>query len=143
MIDPSLILSLLNKQQEHLLVLLSLLKSELTAISSRDVEKLDQGCLLKVQQLELIQQLDQQISELPQLAELKNQSWFSDAVSQLDQLLEQCKEQNEVNRQSVEQSQLVVERFKHEILQNRGKAGLTYTAKGKPAVDSIGKGIKA
>lgn len=143
MIDPSLILSLLNRQQEHLKVLLSLLKSELTAISERNVEKLDQGCVLKVQQLELIQQLDQQIAELPQIAELKNQSWFSDAVTQLDQLLDQCKEQNEVNRQSVEQSQLVVERFKHEILQNRGKSGLTYTAKGKPAIDSIGKGVKA
>ncbi len=143
MIEPSLILSLLSKQQEHLKVLLLLLKSELAAISNRDVEKLDQGCVAKVQQLDLIQQLDQQISELPQLTELKKQSWFSDAVSQLDNLLAQCKEQNEVNRQSLEQSQLVVERFKHEILQNRGKAGLTYTAKGKPAVDSIGKGIKA
>lgn len=143
MIESSLILPLLNKQQEHLQVLLLLLKSELAAIATRDVEKLDQGCLLKVQQLELIQQLDQQISELPQLTELKNQSWFTDAVSQLDNMLTQCKEQNEVNRQSLEQSQLVVERFKHEILQNRGKAGLTYTAKGKPAVDSVGKGIKA
>ena len=143
MIDPSLILSLLNKQQEHLQVLLSLLKSELSAIANRDVEKLDQGCAIKVQQLELIQQLDQQISEIPQLAELKVQPWFSDAVSQLYNLLAQCKEQNEVNRQSLEQSQLVVERIKHEILQNRGKAGLTYTAKGKPAIDSIGKGIKA
>jgi len=143
MIDPSLILSLLNKQQEHLKVLLSLLKSELAAIAERDVEKLDQGCILKVQQLELIQQLDQQIAELPHIAELKTHSWFSDAVKQLDELLNQCKEQNEVNRQSVEQSQLIVERFKHEILQNRGKAGLTYTAKGKPAIENIGKGIKA
>ena len=73
----------------------------------------------------------------------KKQTWFNDSVQQLDHLLDQCKEQNEVNRQSLEQSQLVVERFKHEILQNRGKAGLTYTAKGKPAVESIGKGIKA
>jgi flagellar biosynthesis protein FlgN len=143
MIEPSLVISLLSKQQEHLKVLLLLLKSELEAISSRDVEKLDQGCLLKVQQLELIQQLDQQIAELPQIAELKNHLWFNEAVSQLDELLEQCKEQNEVNRQSVEQSQLIVERFKHELLQNRGKSGLTYTAKGKPAIDSIGKGIKA
>ncbi|MBU2224566.1 MAG: flagellar protein FlgN [Gammaproteobacteria bacterium] len=143
MIEPSLVISLLSKQQEHLKVLLLLLKSELEAISTRDVEKLDQGCLLKVQQLELIQQLDQQIAELPQIAELKNHLWFSEAVSQLDELLEQCKEQNEVNRQSVEQSQLIVERFKHELLQNRGKSGLTYTAKGKPAIDSIGKGIKA
>jgi flagellar biosynthesis protein FlgN len=143
MIEPSLVISLLSKQQEHLKVLLLLLKSELEAISSRDVEKLDQGCLLKVQQLELIQQLDQQIAELPQIAELKNNLWFSDAVSQLDELLVQCKEQNEVNRQSVEQSQLVVDRFKHELLQNRGKSGLTYTAKGKPAIDSIGKGVKA
>jgi len=143
MIDPSLILSLLNKQQEHLKVLLLLLKSELSAIAGRDVEKLDQGCILKVQQLDQIQQLDQQIAELPQITELKTQTWFSDAVKQLDELLNQCKEQNEVNRQSVEQSQLVVERFKHEILQNRGKSGLTYTAKGKPAIDSIGKGVKA
>lgn len=143
MIDPSLILSLLDRQQEHLKVLLSLLKSELAAISERNVEKLDQGCLLKVQQLELIQQLDQEISELPQITELKTQPWFSDAVKQLDELLNQCKEQNEINRQSVEQSQLVVERFKHEILQNRGKSGLTYTAKGKPAIESIGKGVKA
>lgn len=143
MIDPSLILSLLDRQQEHLKVLLSLLKSELAAISERNVEKLDQGCLLKVQQLELIQQLDQQISELPHITELKTQPWFSDAVMQLDELLNQCKEQNEINRQSVEQSQLVVERFKHEILQNRGKSGLTYTAKGKPAIESIGKGVKA
>jgi hypothetical protein len=58
MIDPSLILSLLNKQQEHLKVLLLLLKSELVAITERDVEKLDQGCTQKIQQLELIQQLD-------------------------------------------------------------------------------------
>jgi flagella synthesis protein FlgN len=143
MIEPSLILSLLSKQQEHLKVLLSLLKSELVAISSRDVEKLDQGCALKIQQLELIQQIDEQISKLPYVAELKNQSWFNDAVTQLDELLDICKEQNEVNRLSLEQSQLVVERFKHEILLNRGKAGLTYTAKGKPAVESIGKGIKA
>jgi flagella synthesis protein FlgN len=143
MIEPSLILSLLDKQQEHLKVLLLLLKSELAAIAGRDVEKLDQGVALKVQQLELIQQLDQQISELPQLIELKNQTWFIEAVKQLDLLLDECKEQNEVNKQSLEQSQLIVERFKHEILQNRGKAGLTYTAKGKPAVESIGKGIKA
>ena len=143
MIAPSLVLSLLDKQQEHLKVLLLLLKSELAAIAERDVEKLDQGCIVKVQQLESIQQLDQQIAELPQITELKTQSWFSDAVEHLDELLNKCKEQNEVNRQSVEQSQLVVERFKHEILQNRGKAGLTYTAKGKPAIDSIGKGIKA
>jgi len=143
MIDPSLILSLLNKQQEHLKVLLLLLQTELAAIAERDVEKLDQGCLQKVQQLELIQQVDMQISEIPQIAELKTQSWFIDAVKQLDALLEQCKEQNEINRQSVEQSQLIVERFKHEILQNRGKAGLTYTAKGKPAVEHMGKGIKA
>lgn len=143
MIEPSLILSLLTKQQEHLKVLLLLLKSELAAISSRDVEKLDKSCVLKVQQLELIQELDEQMSKLPYIVELKNHDWFNDAVTQLDNLLDACKEQNEVNRLSLEQSQLVVERFKHEILQNRGKAGLTYTAKGKPAVESIGKGIKA
>lgn len=135
--------SLVRHQQEHLQVLLSLLKSELAAIAARDVEKLEQGCTLKLQQLEQIQQLDLQIAQLPDLAVLKIQPWFTDAVSILDEILNECKEQNEINRLSLEKSQLVVERFKHELLQNRGKSGLTYTAKGKPAVEHIGKGIKA
>ncbi len=143
MIDATPIHSLLSQQQQHLKVLLSLLQTELNAIAERNIEQLEQGCSEKLALLEQIQQLDSTIAALPQLVELKNQDWFQQAVTELDIMLSACKEQNEVNRLTLEQSQLVISRFKHELLQNRGKSGLTYTAKGKPAVDHIGKGFKA
>jgi flagella synthesis protein FlgN len=141
--DLTPIHSLLSTQQQQLQLLLSLLHAELSAISARDVEQLEQGCAAKLELLEQIQQTDQAIACLPQLAELKNQDWFRQSVVELDTMLNECKLQNEVNRVTLEQSQLVIQRFKHELLQNRGKSGLTYTAKGKPAVDHMGKGFKA
>lgn len=143
MIEPALILPLFEKQQEHLMVLLALLKSELAAIASRNVEELDKCCAVKLECLEQIQQLDAQIAAIPNLTELKTQPWFVKNLQAIDDVLQQCKEQNEINSLTLQQSQLIVERFKHELLQNRGKSGLTYTAKGKPAVDNKGSGIKA
>lgn len=135
--------SLLSQQQQHLNVLLSLLQAELNAISQRDVEQLEQGCTAKLELLSQIQQVDDAIAGSPQLVDVKQQAWFQQRVTELDALLQQCKQQNEVNRVTLEQSQLVISRFKHELLQNRGKSGLTYTAKGKPAIDHMGKGFKA
>jgi flagella synthesis protein FlgN len=143
MMEPTLIRPLFEKQQEHLWVLLALLKSELAAIASRNVEELDKCCEAKLQCLEDIQQLDTQIAAIPNLTELKTQPWFVENLQAIDDVLQQCKEQNEINSLTLQQSQLIVERFKHELLQNRGKSGLTYTAKGKPAIDNKGSGIKA
>lgn len=135
--------TLLNQQQEHLTVLLLLLQNELSFISARDTVALDQNTAKKTSLLDAIQQLDQQIATHNELAQAKLRSDFRTCVAQLDELLARCKQQNEVNRQAVEQSQLVIERYKHELLQQRGKSGLTYNAKGKPSLDSVGKGIKA
>ncbi len=136
-------LSLLTSQQEHLRVLLSLLQAEFKAISERDITQLEAGAHEKMACLEQIQQIDLAISELPALEQLKQHPDFIAQVQATDHILAQCKEQNEINRLTLEQSQLVIERFKHELLQNRGKSGLTYNAKGKPSVDNLGKGIKA
>lgn len=135
--------TLLNQQQEHLTVLLLLLENELTIIGKRDVAALEQNTVRKATALDAIQAVDQQISQHPELASAKQRDDFRHCVAQLDAMLTQCKEQNEINRQAVEQSQLVIERYKHELLNQRGKSGLTYNAKGKPALDSVGKGIKA
>lgn len=137
------VLSLLVQQQKHLDVLLLLLKQELQAISDRNIVALEDNSAVKLQYLEQIQQTDAKIAEYPQLSELKTTEAFIHQIKNIDNLLQQCKEQNEVNRQALEQSQLVIERYKHELLQQRGKSGLTYNAKGKPALDSVGKGIKA
>lgn len=135
--------SLMTQQQEHLEVLLLLLKQELSAISQRNIAELEKNSADKLQQLEKIQFLDSQIAEHPQLNQCKGDPSFNQRVAQIDHILQNCKEQNEINRVTLEQSQLVIERFKHELLQQRGKSGLTYNAKGKPALDSVGKGIKA
>ena len=140
--SPS-ILTLLNEQEQHLDVLLLLLHKELDAIRTRDVEALKSNTEEKIHLLELVQTADQQLAALPELAEAKGQSWFQQHLQRLEEKLAQCKFQNQVNSQSVEQSQLVIERFKTELLQSRGRAGLTYTNKGKAAQVDKGPGIKA
>ncbi len=137
------VLSLLTQQQEHLDVLLLLLKQELSAISNRDIAALEENSTVKLRQLEQIQLLDQQIASHPDLPQLKTALPLISQVHSIDSVLLLCKEQNEINRLTLEQSQLKIERFKHELLQQRGKSGLTYNAKGKPSLDSVGKGIKA
>ena len=142
-IAHSSILTLLNEQEQHLDVLLLLLQRELDAIRTRDVEALKNNTDEKIQLLDLVQTADQQLAALPELVEAKEESWFQEHLQRLEQKLEQCKFQNQVNSKSIEQSQLVIERFKTELLQSRGRAGLTYTNKGKAAQVDKGPGIKA
>ena len=137
------IVTLLNQQQQHLDVLLSLLRQELAALASRDIDSLNQLTIEKTTLLQQVQDTDTALASQPQLEQCKQEDWFKQQIAQLDELLTQCKQQNDVNQQTLEQSQLTLARFKTELLSSRGKAGLTYTSKGKPAVDNKGKGIKA
>ncbi|MDX5408487.1 flagellar protein FlgN [Rheinheimera fenheensis] len=137
------ILTLLNQQQQHLDVLLSLLRQELAALASRDIESLNRITNEKTTVLQQLHDTDNQLAAQPTLAQCKQQDWFKLQVAKLDELLEQCKRHNDINQQTLEQSQLTLARFKTELLSSRGKAGLTYTSKGKPAIDNKGKGIKA
>lgn len=140
---PDSIASLLQQQQQHLDVLLSLLRQELAALANREIDTLEQITAEKVNLLDLIQQTDTQLANAPELAQSKDQDEFKQQVTILDGLLAQCKQQNDVNQLTLEQSQLRLAQFKHELLSSRGKSGLTYTSKGRPAIDSKGKGIKA
>ncbi len=137
------ILTLLNQQQQHLDVLLSLLRQELAALASRDIESLNRITNEKTTVLQQLHDTDNHLAAQPALAQCRQQDWFKQQVAQLDELLEQCKRHNDINQQTLEQSQLTLARFKTELLSSRGKAGLTYTSKGKPAIDNKGKGIKA
>lgn len=139
----SSILTLLNEQEQQLDVLLLLLHKELDAIQSRDVEALKSNTNEKIHILDLVQATDEQLTASPGLDAAKQQDWFIEQLQRLEEKLAQCKFQNQVNSQSVEQSQLVIERFKTELLQSRGRAGLTYTNKGKAAQVDKGPGIKA
>ena len=139
----SSILTLLNEQEQHLDVLLLLLHKELDAIRTRDIEALKSNTDEKIRILDLVQATDEQLTASPELRDVKEQDWFKEQLQRLEDKLAQCKFQNQVNSQNVEQSQLVIERFKTELLQSRGRAGLTYTNKGKTAQVDKGPGIKA
>lgn len=139
----SAIITLLNQQQQHLDELLLLLRQELAALSARDIATLEQLTHTKADTLNQLQQTDSRLAAVPELEQHKQQDWFKEKVAALDVLLDECKRQNDINQQTLEQSQLTLARFKTELLSSRGKAGLTYTSKGKPAVENKGKGIKA
>jgi flagellar biosynthesis/type III secretory pathway chaperone len=142
-VATDVITALLHQQQQHLDELLSLLRQELAALASRDITLLEQITVTKTTVLQQLQQTDQQMAQAPELEHCKQQNWFKQQVTELDSLLEQCKRHNDINQQTLEQSQLTLARFKTELLTSRGKSGLTYTSKGKPAVENKGKGIKA
>ncbi|MDP5134831.1 flagellar export chaperone FlgN [Rheinheimera baltica] len=134
---------LFDQQQQHLDELLLLLRQELAALASRDIITLEQLTVTKANVLEQLQLSDNALAKHPELNTVKQQEWFKQRVVALDEQLEQCKRHNDINQQTLEQSQLTIARLKTELLSSRGKSGLTYTSKGKPTVDSKGKGIKA
>jgi flagellar biosynthesis protein FlgN len=134
---------LLQQQQAQLDALLLLLRQELAAIAVRDINALDVAGAEKQTLLAEIETIDQSIANNPELTAAKAESWFKQQLDLLEQVLADCKQQNDVNQIAVEQSQLTLQRFKTELLSARGKSGLTYTNKGKPTVDNIGKGVKA
>ncbi|KUM52378.1 flagellar export chaperone FlgN [Rheinheimera sp. EpRS3] len=137
------IIALLDQQEQLLDELLLSLRQEIAALASRDIAVLESIITLKTTQLQQLQQNDALLAACAGIDEQKQQPWFKQKVAALDVKLEECKRQNDINQQTLEQSQLTLARFKTELLASRGKSGLTYTSKGKPAVDSKGKGIKA
>lgn len=137
------IITFLNQQQAQLDALLLLLQQELAALSGRDIEQLDLLIKQKTVLLQQIQSTDHALSQQSHLADYIDTDWFKQSVNNLDALLEQCKAQTQVNQQVLDYSQLTLDRLKNEILSAKGKSGLTYTNKGKPAVDNKGSGIKA
>jgi len=143
MSQPDTIDHLLSHQQEQLELLLSLLQQEYSALSRRESTILIDVLNQKQHCLTTIMQLDPLLAESEQLSEIKSEDWFKQRVDDVQQLLSQCQQQSQINSQVVEQSQLVIERLKTELLQSRGRTGLTYNAKGKPAQVDKGPGIKA
>ncbi|MBZ9610189.1 flagellar export chaperone FlgN [Rheinheimera maricola] len=137
------ITALLDQQKQLLDELLLLLRQEIAALASRDVSALEHITQEKLTTLQQLQDNDAALAVSDDIATHKSAPWFVQQVASLDAQLNECKTQNDINQLTLEQSQLTLARFKTELLSSRGKAGLTYTSKGKPAVDSKGKGVKA
>ncbi|WP_019676390.1 flagellar export chaperone FlgN [Arsukibacterium perlucidum] len=135
--------SLLQQQQAQLDALLLLLRQELAALAARDIDSINSITIDKQNLLTEIQATDTNIAGSELLDIARTESWFKQQITQLEAALAACKQQNDVNKLTLEQSQLTLQRLKTELLSARGKSGLTYTSKGKPTVNNMGKGIKA
>lgn len=135
--------SLLQQQQAQLDALLLLLRQELAALATRDIDSINSITIDKQNLLTEIQATDTNIAGSKLLDTARNEDWFKQQIAMLEAVLAACKQQNDVNQLTLEQSQLTLQRLKTELLSARGKSGLTYTSKGKPTVNHMGKGIKA
>ena len=90
-----------------------------------------------------IQQLDQIIGQNQRFAQDKAAGKLTQQLKEITELLTQCQQQNLVNGQIIQQSQLAVERMKTSLLENHNKNAITYDKKGKKSADLSSIGLKA
>lgn len=141
--EESNLTTLLQQQQAQLSALLSLLQLELQVLARHDATALDDLTTQKTALLNAISNTDLALSQDESLATQKNAPWFIDYIDALTDMLNACKHQTQVNQQVLDHSQLTLQRLKNDLLSAKGKSGLTYTSKGKPAVENKGSGVKA
>ncbi len=143
MTDSNAVTLLLNNQEDELTKLHSLLCNELEILKSRKLSILEQASAEKEAILNKVNQLDQQISQTTSLELLQQDENHSEQVSRIINLLHECKKQNEVNGQIINNSQVAINRFKGMLQKSISNNTMTYDNKGKTSISSSSIGIKA
>ena len=133
----------LQQQLQQLQQLLLILEQEKEILIKSDPEQLTSISLVKNELLLAIQTLDKQIEQSVKFRQGKAKGLFDDILSQVEDCLLKCKDQNQINGQIIEQSQLAVERMKTTLLQNHNRSSLTYDNKGKTSGGLSSLDVKA
>jgi len=141
--DIEKITQLLNLQKSELGKLHDLLANELIILTARDLTELEKKAQEKELLLKNINQLDQAINQQSDLKSLKENNFFSEEVTEIITLLENCKKQNEINGQIINNSQIAINRFKGMLQQSIANNSMTYDNKGKTNINLNSIGIKA
>jgi flagella synthesis protein FlgN len=134
---------LLNNQEAELTNLHSLLCNELEILKNRELSILDQASAEKEAILNKVNQIDQEISKNTSLEILQQDENHSEQVSRIINLLHNCKQQNEVNGQIINNSQIAINRFKGMLQKSISNNTMTYDSKGKTSISNTSIGIKA
>ena len=142
MTDANVIL-LLNNQEAELTNLHSLLCNELEILKNRELSILEQASAEKEAILNKVNQIDQEISKNTSLEVLQQDINHSEQVSRIINLLRDCKQQNEVNGQIINNSQIAINRFKGMLQKSISNNTMTYDNKGKTSISNTSIGIKA
>lgn len=141
--DANTITSLLNKQEAELTKLHALLCTELEILKKRELSILEQASADKEAILNKINLLDKEISHYTSLEILQEDDNHSEQVSRIINLLHECKKQNEINGQIINNSQIAINRFKNMLQKSISNNTMTYDSKGKTSISNKSIGIKA
>ncbi|WDE04006.1 flagellar protein FlgN [Thalassomonas viridans] len=134
---------LLARQLSQLQALEKLLLSEKDIIIKHSPDALNEITAKKNDLLTAIQTLDNQIGQNRQFIQDKRDGKFSRELEEIATVLESCQQQNQLNGQIIQQSQLTVERMKTTLLESHSKTSLTYDSKGKKSGGLSSLGLKA
>lgn len=143
MIDTNTITALLNNQEAELTKLHSLLCNELEILKNRELSILEQASAEKEAILNKVNLLDKEISHYTSLDVLQEDENHSEQVSRIIDLLKDCKKQNEINGQIINNSQIAINRFKNMLQKSISNNTMTYDSKGKTSISNKSIGIKA
>jgi len=141
--DIQKVTQLLSLQKSELDKLHDLLANELAILKARDLAELEKQAQEKELLLKNINQLDQAISQQSDLKSLQDNNLFSEQVTEIITLLGDCKKQNEINGQIINNSQIAINRFKGMLQQSIANNSMTYDNKGKTNINLNSIGIKA
>lgn len=134
---------LLTKQHQQLSALAQIIADEKEILQQHSPQALLDISAKKNQLLLDIQQLDQQIGLDQKFAQDKASGKLSQQLNEIADLLTHCQEQNLINGQIIQQSELAVERMKTSLLENHNKSAITYDNKGKKSAGLSSLGLKA
>ena len=132
-----------TQQVNFLEQLATLLEQEKDILQQQTPEALIAVTEQKNQLLLSIEQLDKALNSNTDFINERQQGLHQDALNTCKQLLERCKEQNQINGEIIQQSQLAVERMKTTLLENHNRSAMTYDSKGKKSAGLSSLGLKA
>jgi len=134
---------LLEQQHQQLTALAQIIANEKHILQQHDPHALLEISQEKNALLIVIQQLDQTIGQNQRFAQDKAAGKLTQELTEIADLLTHCQQQNLINGQIIQQSQLAVERMKTSLLENHNKTAITYDKKGKKSAGLSSLGLKA
>ncbi|RUO26405.1 hypothetical protein CWE09_06775 [Aliidiomarina minuta] len=134
---------LLDQQADQLQQLIDLQAAEKEALIKRDAPVLDQITEDKEKILNTIQQVDKSIAEHPQHDAINHQPELLEKRTAIQQLMDKCQLNNEVNGQVVRMTLGRIQDLKQTLQATQSGTTITYTDKGKTYSGPSGKSIKA
>ncbi|HCM47174.1 MAG TPA: flagellar protein FlgN [Colwellia sp.] len=134
---------LVAKQHQQLTLLSQVIANEKQILQQHDPQALLAVSQEKNTLLLAIQNLDQEIGQDKAFAQDKAAGKLTIELAEIADLLINCQQQNLINGQIIQQSQLAVERMKTSLLENHNKNAITYDKKGKKSAGLSSLGFKA